>query len=439
MPNEHLPRVRRVAILPWGDVIEDFLEPIGWTLDDFLQRMSGGWLFGYIDALQTVGIESTLIVFTRDRRAPRVTTHAPTGTRVRLIPSPLRYRALRIFYRSAYHWIDGDTHTGNTWPRPLRAMYDWGCDALPYLATDAGILTRSLADERCDAIICQEYEEVRFDRAIEAGVRLGIPVYASFQGARARRSTREVHERQRSMHHAAALIIGSSRERARVETAYNVEPSRIAPILNPLDARLWFPEKHPTTRPSLGIGDDEILVTWHGRVAFNQKGIDILLDAWLEARRQVPALRLLMIGTGDDAPRLRESLATMPHSGIVWIDRYISDRTEMRHYLSASDLAVLSSRYEGFAVAPLEAMACGLPLVATDVEGVADIAPAGEGNGVVVVPREEPSVLAGAIVRLANDRNLRSDLATRATHRISEAFSLDAVGRSLGALLNASR
>ena len=56
-----------VAILPWGHVIEDYLDTISVTLDEFLEEMSGGWLFGYIDALQESGIRPLLIVVSSAR------------------------------------------------------------------------------------------------------------------------------------------------------------------------------------------------------------------------------------------------------------------------------------------------------------------------------------------------------------------------------------
>ena len=50
-----------VALLPWGDVVEDFLDGIGVSLGEFSSRMTGGWLFGYIDALKLQGIRTTIL------------------------------------------------------------------------------------------------------------------------------------------------------------------------------------------------------------------------------------------------------------------------------------------------------------------------------------------------------------------------------------------
>lgn len=426
----------------WGDVIEDFLDPLGWTLDDFLQRMSGGWLFGYINALERQGIASTLIVFTEDRGAPALATHAGSGARVRIIHTPATYRALRRFIRTPYHWLEGDGRVIVPVKFPLRTIYALARDAMPYFATPVAALARVVAEEGCDAIICQEYEEPRFDAAIAAGDRAKVPVFASFQGARARRSRWEEGRRARSMARVRGLIIGSAMEGERVRRRYGVASERIARIFNPLDDALWFPDRAADTRQSLGIADDALVVAWHGRVSMRHKGLDVLLDAWERVRGGdaapgTPPLHLLLIGSGESSADLEGRLAARGQRGdVTWIASYISDRKAMRHYLSAADLYVLPSRYEGFPVAPLEAMACGLPVVATDVEGVSDIAPRGEADGVVTVPTEDAGALAAAIARVAGDAALRARMSEGGRRRIRDAFSLDAVGVALAHLLS---
>jgi len=52
-----------LAVLPWGDLIEDFLDEIGISLEDFSSKMTGGWLFGYVDALRLHGIRTCIFCF----------------------------------------------------------------------------------------------------------------------------------------------------------------------------------------------------------------------------------------------------------------------------------------------------------------------------------------------------------------------------------------
>src|SRR5690606_7584150 len=105
-------------------------------------------------------------------------------------------------------------------------------------------------------------------------------------------------------------------------------------------------------------------------------------------------------------------------------------------YLSAADVYAFPSRREGFPVAPLEALSCGLPVVATDADGIPDIFEAGEDDGGVVVPRENPEEFAAALGRLLADPHLRIRLASRARQR-ADSFSAETVGRELYAFIRA--
>jgi starch synthase len=85
---------------------------------------------------------------------------------------------------------------------------------------------------------------------------------------------------------------------------------------------------------------------------------------------------------------------------VVWIDRYVHDSAEIAGYLRAANIYCLPSRHEGFAVAALEAMACGLPVVAADVPGVSDVFRTGRSSAGIVVKPENPEELAGALGEL---------------------------------------
>jgi starch synthase len=107
------------------------------------------------------------------------------------------------------------------------------------------------------------------------------------------------------------------------------------------------------------------------------------------------------------------------------------DRAEMRQYLSAADVYVFPSRHEGFPVAPLEAMACGLPIVAASAPGVADIFHQGEESGGLVVPTGDATLLARHLGRLLDDDVAARILGSRARVRVEQAFSLNTVGAQL--------
>jgi starch synthase len=160
-----------------------------------------------------------------------------------------------------------------------------------------------------------------------------------------------------------------------------------------------------------------------------RKGLDVLLDAWELVRKERQDLLLLLVGTGRNTGELRRRADQDP--SIRWIDRFVLDREELWRYLSAADVYTLPSRHEGFAVAPIEAMACGLPVVATDASGVPDLLGSGDEGGGVIVPREAPAALASALLRLLGDPRWAHELGARARRRAEQRFSLEVVGGSL--------
>ena len=142
-----------------------------------------------------------------------------------------------------------------------------------------------------------------------------------------------------------------------------------------------------------------------------------------------PQRLLLLVGTGRNTADLRRRTSGNPN--ILWIDRYVLDRDELWRYLSTADIYCLPSRSEGFAVAPMEAMSCGLPVVAADVSGVQDLLAGGEEGGGVIVPPEDPFALAAALHRLMDDDELARELGRRARRRAEQEFSLAIVGDRL--------
>jgi glycosyltransferase involved in cell wall biosynthesis len=429
--NPPVGQIRRVALLMWGDVFEDFLDDIGWSVDDFCERMTGGWCFGYADALARQGIEVVMVCVVRSVKRTERRVHRPSGMTIILLPATTSLRLSRRFLRIRYRYLAGDATPPVPWAQ--RIAYH----LVPYLATPRRALRRVLVRERCDALMNQSYEDARFDIAVRVGRQVGIPVFVTAQGGERHRSRLERFLRPRSLARSAGVIIASRTEAQRVMQTYGLDASKIARVMNPVDDNLWFPERRPETRDALRVPQDALLVVWHGRIDFQQKGIDVLLDAWgaVRSRMANQPPYLLLIGSGPDDDTLRKHLRPPHDAGITWIDEYIGDRSQMRRFLSSADLYVFPSRGEGQPSALLEAMACGLTVVAADANGVPDIFEDGEASGGVIVPRGDPRALADAMVELLSDPARRQRLTIRAQARVADAFSLEAVGAGLAATL----
>jgi glycosyltransferase involved in cell wall biosynthesis len=407
--------VPTVALLAAGDRFEDFHDKIGVSFETFRTKLTGGWLFNYVEALQSAGVRTVLIFASARVDAPVRFIHSPTGVTVWILPSPRLHRKVRS--------------ASERWAPRLDVL----ASLSSYLATPVRLLVRTLRSESCDAILCHEYEYARFDVSTLVGRILGLPVFATFQGADHTVSWLETPIRWLSLRRSSGLIIGASVEIRRVRRVYHVPSDKIANIPNPIDVAGWLSQDRSRVRKELAIPQDARVVEWHGHVQIRRKGLDVLLDAWELVCAKRPDALLILVGTGRNTAELRERVTSNPR--IKWIDRYVLDREELWRYLAAADVYTLPSRHEGFAVAPLEAMASGLPIVAADAPGIADLLSGGQEAGGLIVPREDPSALAAALLRLLDDDALARELGARGRRRAEQEYSLEIVGRRLHGVL----
>jgi starch synthase len=416
-------------LIDWSHLLEDFLDNIGVSFEAFRTGMTGGWMFGYVDALRSAGCRTVLFcVSARVAQTARF-EHEPTGATICVLPAPESYRRARLRVPNPYAVslveAAGELRGSRRW---LAAFLK---ELSPYLATPLRALARELRREGCDVILCQDYEHARFDSCVLLGRLKGLRVYGTFQGGNWQLSRFERPLRPLALRACSGLIVGSSVEAERLRRRYGVPARKIARIFNPIDLRMWPPADRGTARSALGIPREARVAAWHGRVDLHRKGLDVLVAAWRAIRCARPGrdLRLLLLGTGRDAAALRALLGDDP--GILWIDEYVNDREWIRCHLAAADVYAFPSRNEGFPVAPVEAMACGLPVVAADAPGLVDIL--GEGDDAVgmIVPTGDAEAFARALGSLLDDESLSSRLGVQARRRTEERFSHESVGREL--------
>ncbi|MEV5954321.1 glycosyltransferase [Streptomyces sp. NPDC051987] len=176
--------------------------------------------------------------------------------------------------------------------------------------------------------------------------------------------------------------------------------ARCTVVPNGVDTGHFTPGgRGPDQRPA-GASAAAPLVVCVGRLC-RQKGQDVLLRAWPEVLRRVPGARLVLVGDGPEETALRRlAPASVEFAGAV---------ADVRPWYRVADLVVLPSRWEGMALAPLEALACGRPVLVTDVDGARESLPPGHAAH-CLVPPGRPGALAGAVAALLLDPELRASL-----------------------------
>lgn len=175
---------------------------------------------------------------------------------------------------------------------------------------------------------------------------------------------------------------------------------------------------------SPALPEDAPLVVCVARLC-PQKGQDVLLRAWPAVAARVPDARLVLVGDGPDRERLRRLAG----------DRvlFAGHHDDPAPWYAAADLVVLPSRWEGMALAPLEAMARRRPVLLSEVAGAAECLPEGHA-ALCLVPPEEPAALAGAAARLLADPALCDSLGRQARAHMCGAHELGRTTSAVSAL-----
>lgn len=200
-----------------------------------------------------------------------------------------------------------------------------------------------------------------------------------------------------------------------------VPPERIRRIANFIDTAVFFPspaEEQAALKSRAGFGSRRT-VLFSGRF-IERKGIDVLLRAWRELHGEFPDALLVLLGEGPLLPSMK-SLATELKLGTAV--EFRGHIPAIGDLLRAADIFVLPSYQEGMPNSLLEAMACGLPPVATRIGGVEDIVKDGE-NGLLAAPGDAAGLAAG-LRRLLADEALTRKLAARAQQTIRDSYTLE--------------
>ncbi|MFF8971369.1 glycosyltransferase [Streptomyces sp. NPDC014995] len=231
------------------------------------------------------------------------------------------------------------------------------------------------------------------------------------------------------------VVCVSRAEQARGQGAGVRAHWRVIP--NGIDPVRFHPTAVAAVRPDLApladLDPAALLVVCVGRLC-RQKGQDVLLEAWPSVLRRVPGARLALVGDGPQERPLRHRAP----EGVLFTGAV----TDVVPWYQAADLVVLPSRWEGMALAPLEAMACERPVVVTDVAGARESLPPGHTTH-CLVPPGRPGPLADALTRMLLDPLLRESIGAQGRRHVSAAHdvrrSAEAVADLYRELLGARR
>jgi glycosyltransferase involved in cell wall biosynthesis len=198
---------------------------------------------------------------------------------------------------------------------------------------------------------------------------------------------------------------------------YGCPPEKVRIIPNGVDVDKFKPN------------GDEVngLVMWSGRFV-QQKGLTYLIKGLAIAAKRHPNIKLAMTGTGPLLPKIQTMVKEYKlMENVVLLG--LRSRKELPSILNKASIFVLPSLNEGMPYVLLEAMACGKPVIGSDIPGINNVVTHGR-NG-LLVPSRNPVALADAITTLVEDENLRKELGRNARQLMLEKYNWEAITKEV--------
>jgi D-inositol-3-phosphate glycosyltransferase len=248
---------------------------------------------------------------------------------------------------------------------------------------------------------------------------------------------------QRIVRHADRIVAECPQDQSDLMRLYDAGAQRISMVPCGVDLQAFAPSARAPARRALGVRPDEFVVLQLGRLV-PRKGIDNVIRAVARMDRAIP-VRLLVVG-GDSpmpderlTPEIGRLRAVARDCGIADRVSFVGhrQRDELRACYAAADVFATTPWYEPFGITPLEAMACGKPVIGSSVGGIQYSVV--DGVTGFLVPPHDPAALAARLAQLQRNPTLAQALGRAGMRRVRSMFTWERVARELADVFDTVR
>jgi D-inositol-3-phosphate glycosyltransferase len=239
------------------------------------------------------------------------------------------------------------------------------------------------------------------------------------------------------------IIAATPAEMAQLQWLYDTDQKKVTIIPPGVDISHFYPIPPDEAKEFIGIPSDDRMMLFVGRIE-PLKGVDTLIKA-IALIRQAGALDhhcclcvSIIGGEPDASPEIRTDEMTRlqqlcDEQGLDDLVTFLGRRGQetLPYYYSAADVVVMPSHYESFGMVALEAMACGTPVIATQVGGLAFLVR--DGVTGFHIPVDDPAALSERLVTILDDHELRSQMSQQAAE-IAHNYAWEKIAASMNTL-----
>ena len=382
-----------IAFFDYPDVFEDFYPHYGVTQEAFAKTWHNTANHARMKIVQEEIGDVRWYALSVKPKIAEETTHDYVGCKIKFLRSSWLHRQLwNFFYSGKKNW-----KFRNRW-------YHTYATLASYFAILSWPLLKTLRKDRPDVIFSQDYCSGRFDSLHLLAWWLGVPIVAVHSGSTGKYLGSFL--KRVTIPKTDWIFTSGKREEIFLEKKYRVNAGRMSIVRSPINVSVYKPVCRENACVVADLDNSKRYFMFIGRLDDSVKRVSSIIAAFQQVAAKFTNLDLLILGNGKDEELLKQQ-AEKQVPGRVHFYGWVAADDEKVQLLNIAECLVLASKREGFPTVVGEAMACGLPIVSSDVGAISDLV-IQDKTGWLFAPQDDEALLSRLLFVAENPQKIKS-------------------------------